>query len=113
MQVKAIEAVLLREPAQLSKIRVLLLADDGTPYRENIYIGADSAYQILQKEGTADIPPETVSAAGDLFANIEENSLQLKPTDESGELYICDAAGTRLSYGYKGSIEREDIRKVM
>ena len=102
---ESVEAVLLREPAQLSKIRVLLLADDGTPYRENIYIGADSAYQILQKEGTADIPPETVSAAGDLFANIEDNSLQLKPTDESGELYICDAAGTRLSYGYKGSIE--------
>ena len=59
---ESVEAVLLREPAQLSKIRVLLLADDGTPYRENIYISADSAYQILQKEGTADIPPETVSA---------------------------------------------------
>ncbi len=102
---ESVEAVLLVEPAQISRIRVLLLADDNGAYREEIYIGANTSYQIIKKEETTEQASELVVKASELFGNTEENSMQLKPVDENGELYLCDENGNRISNGYQGSLE--------
>lgn len=100
-----VEAILLKEPAQISRIRVLLLADDGGPYRPDVYIGANTPYQIDIKGQSTEQSAEAVIKASDLFAGTEENSIQLKASQENGELFLCDESGKRLSKGYEGVLE--------
>ena len=38
-----VEAILLVEPAQISRIRVLLLAEDSTPYRKEAALACNTA----------------------------------------------------------------------
>lgn len=100
-----VEAVLLKEPAQISRIRVLVLGDEGSAYRPEVYIGSSTAYQIGIKDQTTEQPNEAVVKASDLFAGTEENSIQLKPSQENGEMFLCDESGNRLSKGYQGTLE--------
>ncbi len=81
-----VEAILLVEPAQISRIRVLLLADDGSAYRNEVFLGA-------------------VVKASELFASSEENSVRIQPAEEAGLLFLCDEAGNRISNGYQGILE--------
>ena len=73
-----VEAILLVEPAQISRIRVLLLADDGSAYRNEVFLGADGAFQIITKEGNAALDPAAVVKASELFASSEENSVRIQ-----------------------------------
>lgn len=100
-----VEAILLVEPAQISRIRVLLLADDGSAYRNEVFLGADGAFQIITKEGNAALDPAAVVKASELFASSEENSVRIQPTEEAGLLFLCDEAGNRISNGYQGILE--------
>lgn len=100
-----VEAIMLVEPAQISRIRVMLLNDDAAPYRSEVYIGGNTPYQIVIKDQSADQPAETVVKASELFTGTEENSIQIKPGDENGELFLCDESGNRLSRGYQGIFE--------
>lgn len=100
-----VEAILLEEPAQISRIRVLLLADDGSVCREDIRVGANAPYQVVTAEGAAEQPAEAVVTAGELFAGQEANSIQIKPLDENGLLFLCDENGKHISKGYQGNLE--------
>ncbi len=100
-----VEAILLVEPAQISRIRVLLLADDGGAYRDQICIGANSAYRLEMSGGITEQPAEAIVAASDLFAAEAGNVIRIAPLEETGELFLCDASGSRISKGYFGSLE--------
>lgn len=102
---ESVEAVLLTEPAQISRIRVLLLTEDSSAYRKEICIGANAAYEVIKKEETTEQSAEQIVKASELFENTKENSMQIKTTAENGELYLCDENGNRISYGYQGSLE--------
>lgn len=100
-----VEAILLEEPAQISRIRVLLLDDGGGQYREDVRIGANAAYQVDTAGITAGQPAEAVVSASELFAGQEANSIRIAPTDENGLLYLCDENGGHISKGYQGCLE--------
>lgn len=104
----SVEAILLTEPAQINKIRVLLLGEDNCTYREDVYIGSNSAYQITRKQQNIEQTANTIVKASELFATGKGKSIHIKPCDENGELFICDAKGNPISKGYLGSME---IRK--
>ncbi len=101
---ECIEAILLTEPAQISRIRVLLLAEDGGPYREDIYIGASTSYRIITKEGKKKKKASAVVKASKLLASAE-GSVRIKTKGDKGLLYLCDASGKRISNGYQGILE--------
>lgn len=104
---ECIEAVLLTEPAQISKIRVLLLNEDGGMYRDEVCIGADAAYRLITKDKKVKKPKNKIVKASKLFASKDTGSIQIK-TSKKGLLYLCDSSGNRISNGYQGSLE---IRK--
>lgn len=101
---ECIESILLTEPAQISRIRVLLLAEDGGPYREDIYIGASAPYRIITKNGKKKKKASAVVKASRLLASTE-GSVRIKVTGDDGLLYLCDAFGKRISNGYQGILE--------
>ena len=99
-----VEAVLLLEPAKISRIRVLLLADDGGKYRQEVYICGSTEVKVSKKEESIKQPAGNILKAGDLLANLAENRVRLKAVDD-GELFLCDENGNKVSKGYKGSLE--------
>lgn len=101
---ECIEAILLTEPAQISRIRVLLLAEDGGPYYGDIYIGADSPYRVITKNKKKQKKASAVVKASKLLASAE-GSVRIKPKGKNGLLYLCDASGKRISNGYQGILE--------
>lgn len=100
-----VEAILLNEPAQISNIRVLLLAEDGGNYRSDVCVRANTAYQIAIRDSATDCTTETAVKAGELFSATEENCIRLTTADENGEFYLCDENGTPVSKGYQGMLE--------
>ena len=100
-----VEAILLSEPAQMGKIRVLLLAEDGGTYRKDLHIKANQQGQILKKEGASELSEGTLVHASELFAEEEANTIRIELSDEDGMLFLCDGSGKKLSNGYRGSFE--------
>lgn len=101
---ECIEAILLTEPAQISRIRVLLLAKDGGPYYGDICIGADAPYQVITKNKKKKKKASAIVKASKLLASAE-GSVRIKSKGKNGQLYLCDASGNRISNGYQGILE--------
>lgn len=100
-----VEAILLLEPAQISRIRVLLLADNNEIYRTNAYISGNSPFQIIKNEIAQEQAAGTVINIADQFSEGADASLQILPCQEQGELFLCDENGTKISKGYQGLLE--------
>lgn len=101
---ECIEAVLLTEPPQISRIRVLLLSEDGSPYHEDICIGANRTYRVITKEKKKKKSADKRILASELFSPEATGSIRVK-TSQKGMLYLCDASGKRISNGYQGTLE--------
>ncbi len=96
-------AILIREPASIQSIRVLLLAEDGTKFHPDVYLKSDTdASAALGKEKWAVEAGEVVHITGGLTAGGEAFSLT---PEGSGKTYLCDADGNLLSNGYYGVME--------
>ncbi len=100
-----VEAILLMEPAQISRIRVLLLGDDAGIYRQQVFLTCSTPYKIGKTSGEERIEAETVVNAQDLFAGTEDASIRFSPEEETGELFICNEKGEKISLGYEGILE--------
>ncbi len=99
-----VEAVLLEQPAQLSRIRVLLLAEDGGAYRGEVCIRSNTPAAAAQNEAVTEIAADTPVKASELFAE-GVTGVRITPSEENGELFLCDASGNAVSKGYQGSLE--------
>lgn len=100
-----VEAVLLTEPAQISRIRVLLLTEDGGYYRDDICLNASVTCKIVKKDGESKLKKKKVVKASELFVEEEANSIQIVPSKKKGKIYLCDASGKRISKGYSGTMD--------
>lgn len=97
-------AILLEEPPELRNIRVLLL-NDGSLYRSDIFIVSDVPMKLLYNDTEQLLSagePVTASALGDKLAS---SSVTVTTQDGTGLLYLADAQGNHISQGYPGTLE--------
>lgn len=101
---KKVCGIILKEPAEIKNIRVLLL-NDTFPYRENPTFVSDTDCNISIGDNRQTIPAGQVMVASDLFPEGSGDYLKIVPAAEQGKVYFCDGAGGKTSIGYRGSVE--------
>lgn len=98
-------AILLRQPAKIQDIRVLLLAEDGTAYRTHVFLKSDKAMALACGTQTQTVAAGTIVEADAYFAGGRTETLLLEPETADGQIFLCDAAGNAISNGYQGTLE--------
>lgn len=98
-------AVLIAQPSEIANIRVLLLADDGTNYRQEVYLKCDTNAVLVCGETTVSLPPETVVAAAEYLPEASVHTLVVTPEFTEGQILVCDVSGKPLTNGYSGAME--------
>lgn len=97
-------AILITAPAEISKVRVLLLAKDGSKFRENVSLFCNKAAALDYGEETISIAEETVINVADYLTS-KEKTLILRPESEDALTYLCNEKGEKISNGYSGNLE--------
>lgn len=97
-------AILIKEPASIADIRVLLLAEDGTKFRKEVCLKCDTEAIIMCKTTEKTIDRNLVILAED-YVSDNHTTLSVEPAGENGKIYLCDKEGNALSNGYRGRIE--------
>ena len=97
-------AILIKNEALIEDIRVLLLADDGTKFRGNVWMKSDVDATLQCGDKIETIPADTVVCAGDYVQDVSV-TFSLTPETEEGRVYLCNEAGEMVSNGYYGSME--------
>lgn len=100
-----VEAILLVEPAQISRIRVLLLGEDAGPYRKEVFLTCNTAYTLDFHSSQETREAETIVKGEELFSSGEEKSIRFSPAAEGGEFFLCNDKGEKISLGYQGILE--------
>lgn len=98
-------AILIRQPADIRNIRVLLLAEDGTNFRKEVHLTCDTGAILTCGEREETISAGTVINAVELLAENPGSTLVLKPETEGGQITVCDGNGSPASNGYQGTME--------
>ena len=98
-------AILLDQPADIQNIRVLLLAENGGNYREQVYLKSDADAVVSCGEQTGQIAAGTVISAETYIAAKTAGTLTVTPVNGEGKIFLCDAGGTPMSNGYPGALE--------
>lgn len=98
-------AILIGQPADIQDIRVLLLSDAGTNYREQVYLKSDVDAQITCGERKEQIAAGTQIAAESYLTDTPTATLTVAPNTAEGNVFICDAEGNAISNGYQGTME--------
>ena len=98
-------AILIGQPADIQNIRVLLLAEDGTNYRSEVYVKSDAGVKVRCGEKEEVLAAGTLISAGTYLAGQTDGTLVVRPEQENGVIFLCDAAGNAVSNGYPGAIE--------
>lgn len=101
-----VQAVLLKEPADIQNIRVLLL-NGSSAYYEDIYLSSDQKFTVKKGEKTKNYKAGKVVSASELIGDAKE-SCTITGKD-SGKLFLTKKDGTHTSLGYEGKFE---IRKT-
>lgn len=97
-------AILIREPAEIHDIRVLLLAEDGSNFRSDIYLKCNTPSGIKCGGEETEVEAETLIHVTDYLAEQEGKTFTMTP-GEGGAVFICDENGNPVSNGYWGSME--------
>ena len=97
-------AILIAEPAEISQVRVLLLAEDGGKFRDDVYLTGNGDVTILCEGERRCVAAETVIKASDYLKETEE-TLIMTPDAEETLMYICNEDGEKMSNGYSGNME--------
>lgn len=97
-------AILMKSQAQIEDIRVLLLADDGTKFRGNVWMKCDGNATLQCGEQTETIPAGTVICVGN-YVSDASITLSLTPETEENRVFLCNEGGEAVSNGYYGSME--------
>ena len=102
---KEICAILILQPADIKNIRVLLLADDGTNTRSDVYLKCLTKANMSCGDETKSVEPEELLHPADTLAAAPGKTYIVKPESEDGKIYLCNGDGTAVSNGYEGTIE--------
>lgn len=97
-------AILIRTPAVIENIRVLLLADDGGKFRSAVYLKADVDVSIKFGETVSDYAAGTLLDVSTWFTE-RDDTFSIQPATETGKIFLCDEVGNTISNGYSGSVE--------
>lgn len=97
-----VQAVLLKEPADIQNIRVLLL-NESSPYYDDIYLTSDQKFTVKKGEKTKNYKAGKVVSASKLIGDTEDSCTITG--NEEGKLYLTKKDGTRTSLGYEGNFE--------
>lgn len=100
-----VEAILLVEPAQISRIRVLLLGEDAGPYRQDVSLTCSTSCKVAFGDREEIREAGTVLKGEELFGDSGESSVRFSPAEEGGEMFLCNDNGERTSLGYQGILE--------
>ena len=98
-------AILITAPAQLQTIRVLLLAEDGSRCRSDIWIKSDVDGEIRTGDTVTTYHAGEILQASTFQQADPADTLFFQMTDQSGQFYLCDGDGNLCSNGYSGSLE--------
>lgn len=98
-------AILIGQPADIQDIRVLLLSDGGTNYREQVYLKSDVDTQVTCGERKEQIVAGTLIVAESYLADMPAGTLTVVPNTAEGNIFICDTEGNAISNGYQGTME--------
>ena len=98
-------AILIRQPANIENIRVLLLAEDGTNFRQEVYLICDTAAMLKCGEWEERVEASNIIPASEFLTANPGSTLILTPETEDGLITICDGSGKELSNGYAGTME--------
>lgn len=98
-------AILIGQPADIQNIRVLLLAEDGTNYRSEVYVKSDVGVKVRCGEKEEVLAAGMLISSGTYLAGQTDGTLVVRPEQENGVIFLCDAAGNAVSNGYPGAIE--------
>lgn len=98
-------AVLIHQPANIENIRVLLLADGGGKYRNDVYLKCNVSSVINYGEQETRAEAETLIHVTEYLTGDTKLTFSMNPEDINGMITICDGNGTALSNGYYGSME--------
>lgn len=101
---KKVCGIILKQPAQIENIRVLLM-NDTLPYRENPMFVSDAECIVSIGESQQTIPAGQVIVPASMLPEGGNNYVKLMPITEEGRIYFSDETGERISLGYRGSIE--------
>lgn len=102
-----VQAILLREPAEIQNVRVLLLNEGAVGY-ENIWLTSDKDFHTDVNQAQTDYPGGQIISAKDIICDNTDVVLKITPT-EGGKLYLTKEDGTANSLTYSGNFE---IRKT-
>ena len=97
-------AILIREPAKIKDIRVLLLAEDGGNYRRDVYLRCNTPATVSWGDGNEEVEAETLLHMNDYLAAHEGKTIIVTP-GEGGTLMICAEDGSAVSTPYSGTME--------
>lgn len=104
---KQVCGIILKEPAAIENIRVLLLNPEGSVYHGEPLLVADVDGMITIGKKEKKIKAGKVVKASK-FLGINVDYVKVSLNDENGRIYFCDKKGGHTSLGYRGSME---IRK--
>ncbi len=100
-----VEAILLVEPAQISRIRVLLLGEDSSPYRREAALTCSTPYTVDYHDRQEVREQDAVVKGEELFSGTEGGSIRFTPAEDGGEFFLCSQEGEKISLGYRGVLE--------
>lgn len=97
-------AILITAPAEISKVRVLLLAENGGKFRENVYLYCDGAAALVCGDEKIFISKDAVINIKDYLVS-KEKTLILEPESKESFIYLCNKDGEKISNAYSGNME--------
>ncbi len=101
---KQVCGIILKEPASIEVIRVLLLNGEGAAYHSSPVFVADAESSVTVGDKTKQVAagkPITVSE----FLGKNSDYLKIALEDGDGRVYFSDGNGGHTSLGYRGTIE--------
>lgn len=103
-------AILITAPAEIAYVRVLLLADDGGKFREDVFLCGNGDVSISCGDVTSVIPAGTVLNVKE-YLDSGEDTFVLEPISDNQLTYICEENGKKISNGYSGKMEVRQYEK--
>lgn len=101
---KKVCGIILKQPAEIENIRVLLL-NETSPYRENPIFVSDADCVVSIGESQQNIPAGQVIVPSTMLPEGSSDYIKIISGSEQGRIYFSDESGGKTSLGYRGSIE--------